>query len=109
MPTNFATEVIEGIKTRTLFVMSRGQKAEYLKNEENTEKMINKKNVLGNGKAFKDHAPYIAVSYYTRACAFEIMYGDPRQEEPNLAHAICRSVLKVSLSIISVMFTIAFS
>ena len=24
MPTNFATEVIEGIKTRTLFVMSKG-------------------------------------------------------------------------------------
>ena len=49
-----------------------------MKNYENTEKMLSKKNVLGNGKAFKDHAPYIAVSYYTRACAFEIMYGDPR-------------------------------
>jgi hypothetical protein len=71
--------------------------------------MLNKKNVLGNGKAFKDHAPYIAVSYYTRACAFEIMYGDPRQEEPNLAHAICCSVLKVSLSIVFFMFTMICS
>lgn len=84
--------------------MSKGQKAEYLQSEENIEKMLNKRNVLGNGKAFKDQAPYIAVSFYTRAVAFEVMYGDPRQEEPNIAHAICCSVMKVSILSILTIF-----
>lgn len=89
LPSNFKSDVIEGIKTRCLFVMSKGQKAEYLKDEESISKMNAKKYLLGNGKAFKDDAPYVACSFYTRACTFEVMYGDPRAEEPNLAHAIC--------------------
>lgn len=96
MPDNFKNDVIEGIKTRCLFVMSKGQKVEYFKDEVNVKKMKDKKYVLGNGKAFKDTAPYVQCSFYTRASAMEVMYGDPRNEEPNLAHAICKSVLKVS-------------
>ena len=89
MPENFKLEVIEGVKTRCLFVMSKGQKAEYMADQASITKMQQKKYVLGNGKAFKDDAPYVACSYYTRACTFEVMYGNPRAEEPNLAHAIC--------------------
>lgn len=59
LPKNFKSDVIEGIKTRCLFVMSKGQKAEYLKDEESIAKMNAKKYVLGNGKAFKDDAPYV--------------------------------------------------
>jgi actin-related protein len=95
LPVNFKSDVIEGIKTRCLFVMSKAQRTEYMKDEENISKMKAKKYVLGNGKVFKD-AQYIACSFYTRACAMEILYGDPSNEEPNLAHAICKSVLKVS-------------
>ena len=58
--------------------------------------MKDKKFLLGNGKAFKDTAPYIAMSFHTRACTFEVMFGDHEEEQPNLAHAICKSVLKVS-------------
>ena len=41
--------------------------------------------VLGNGKAFKEF-PYLAVSLYTRALAAEVMFGEPKAEEPNIAH-----------------------
>jgi hypothetical protein len=59
LPDNFKSDVIEGIKTRALFVMTKGQKQEYLKDEESVSKMHTKKFVIGNGKAFKDTAPYI--------------------------------------------------
>lgn len=34
LPSNFKSDVIEGIKSRCLFVMSKAQKAEYTKDEE---------------------------------------------------------------------------
>lgn len=95
LPENFKADVIEGVKTRCLFVMSKAQKADYLKDEAGVAKMKDKKFLLGNGKAFKDSAPYIQCSFFTRACAMEVVYGDPRNEEPNLAHAVCKSILKV--------------
>jgi hypothetical protein len=97
LPKNFPNTVLEGVKTRTLFVMSQGQKAEYLSSPENIQKMKTKRFVLGNGKSFKE-CPYIAISYFSRASAYEIIYGDYTKEEANLAYSICQSVLKVSHS-----------
>jgi hypothetical protein len=96
MPENFKSDVIEGVKTRCLFVMSRAQSAEYMKDTESIDKMKAKLFLLGNGKAFKDTAPYVQCSFYTRAVTAEVMFGEPRNDEPNIAHAVCKSILKVS-------------
>lgn len=60
--------------------------------------MKSKRIVPGLGKTYKDDFPYLTLSFYTRVAAMEICYGDPDLEEPNLAHSVCLSLVKVSNS-----------
>ena len=99
LPQNFPLHVIEDIKVRTLMMLGRQQKAEYFSTEENVAKMKSKRVLPGLGKTFKDDYPYLCVSFYTRVSAMEICYGDPDEEEPNLAHSVCQSLLKVSFRV----------
>lgn len=81
--------MIEDIKVRTLMQLGRKQKKDYFGSEENITKMKSKRIVPGLGKTWKDDFPYLQISFYTRAAAMEILYGDPDSEEPNLAYSIC--------------------
>lgn len=57
-----------------------------------------KKYVLGNGKTYKEDYPYLQLSFFTRSTVMEVCFGDPREEEPNIAYSICKSLNAVSLS-----------
>ena len=50
------------------------------------EKMKAKKYVLGNGKTYKDDYPYLQMSFFTRTSVMEVCFGDPREEQPNIAY-----------------------
>lgn len=57
--------------------------------------MKHKKNSLG--KTYKDY-PHVSISFYSRYMAAEVMFGDPDEEEENIAVAILRSIKKVNRS-----------
>ena len=57
--------------------------------------MKNKKYALG--KTYKDYFE-MKLSFYTRYVSAEIFYGDPDEEEENLAVSILRSIKKVTIS-----------
>lgn len=57
-----------------------------------------KKYVLGNGKTYKEDYPYLQLSFFTRSTVMEVCFGDPREEEPNIAYSICKSLNAVSSS-----------
>jgi len=87
LPKTFPLNIIEAIKTRTLFVMQTKQKEAYMKE---SEKMLEKKVILGNGHAFaKEGFPNLSVSFYTRATAVEVLFGDIDREMPNVAYQVC--------------------
>ena len=53
-------------------------------------KMRAKRELMGSGHAFvKENFPYLALSFHTRACAMEVIYGDVEKEESNLAFSVC--------------------
>ena len=58
--------------------------------------MKSKRHILGNGKTFKEDYPYLQTSFYTRVAVTEILFGNPRNEEPNIAYSICKSLDSVS-------------
>lgn len=51
------------------------------------------------GKMYKDY-PGLGVSFFTRTMAMECCFGDPKEEEPNLAYSILISLKKVTFLII---------
>jgi hypothetical protein len=92
---NFPKDLLEDLKFRTLLVMDRDQMTEYMQTEENVEKMKKKRYPLS--KQYKDFN-LINLSFYTRHCTLEsTIFGDPTEEEPNLAYSILKSVKKVSV------------
>lgn len=90
---NFPKEVLEDLKVRSLVVLQREQRDEYLASLENIEKMRKKKYTLG--KQFKDFNN-LQLSFYSRYCTMESCFGDTNEEEPNLAYSILKSIKKVS-------------
>jgi hypothetical protein len=73
-----------------------------MQTEENIEKMKKKRYPLS--KQYKDFN-LINLSFYTRHCTLEsTIFGDPTEEEPNLAYSILKSVKKVSVLALT-MFT----
>jgi hypothetical protein len=83
---NFPKEVVEDLKARTLVVMERAQRDEYMASVENLEKMKRKKFLIS--KQYKDFAN-LNLSFYTRyATIEESCFGDPLEEEPNIAYSI---------------------
>jgi hypothetical protein len=50
-----------------------------------------KKYSVGNNKAYKDF-PYLQVSFYTRMMAMEVCWGNPDEEEENLAYSVCKGL-----------------
>ena len=54
--------------------------------------------MIGSGKAFQFYQ-YLAVSHFTRVAALEVLFGDYREEEANVAYSVCRSVMEVSVAI----------
>lgn len=90
---NFPKEVVEDLKARTLTVMERPQRDEYMASEENIEKMKKKKFLIS--KQYKDFAN-LNLSFYTRfATIEESCFGNPLEEEPNIAYSILKSIKKV--------------
>lgn len=89
---NFPRDVIEDLKARTLLVMERAQRDEYMAGEENIEKMKKKRCQLV--KQYKDFS-MLSLSFYTRHTTMEQCFGDPTNEEPNLAYSILQSIKKV--------------
>ena len=59
--------------------------------------MIDKKFTLSYGRGFH-WFPYFQVSMHTRFMAGESFFGNAENEEPNLAHSILQSVMRVSLT-----------
>jgi hypothetical protein len=53
-----------------------------------------KKKVYNFGKNFKEF-PYLQMSFHTRYTALECLFGDPKEEEPNIAYSILKSLKKV--------------
>ncbi len=76
-----------------MLVMQREQRDEYLGTELNIEKM--KKKLFNMGKQY-NNAINLLVSFFTRYCTMEQCFGDPNNEEPNLAYSILKSIKKVS-------------
>ena len=62
----------------------------------NIEKM--KKKLTSFGKTHKEF-PSLQVSFFTRAMATEVCFGNHNEDEPNLAVSILRSILKLSLDV----------
>jgi hypothetical protein len=98
--------VLEDLKVRALVVMQKEQKAQYLQanstitSEETTDlsnedKMRRKSTSLG--KTYKE-LPGMQISMYTRYCTMESCFGDPSEEESNLAYSILQSVKKVCVA-----------
>jgi len=60
--------------------------------------MRKKIDFLGEGHAFaKEGFPFLAISFYTRACALEnAIFANPLLEQPNLAFSFCQSVMKLN-------------
>lgn len=98
LPTQLPYYLLEHVKTRCVSVLKREQAKEYMKEE---EKMINKKFQLNYGRAFH-WFPYLQVSMHTRFMAGEVFFGDTEIEEPNLAHGILSSVMRVSCTYLMV-------
>ena len=96
LPKDFPQHVLEDLKVRTVMTLGRAQKTDYFGTEENVTKMKNKRYILGLGKTYKEDFPYLCVSFFTRASAMEVCFGDVDDEKANLAHSICQSLLKVS-------------
>jgi hypothetical protein len=59
---------------------------------ENVEKMKKKRYNLS--KQYKDF-PNVLLSFYTRYATMECCFGDPTNEEPNIAYSILKSIKKV--------------
>jgi len=95
LPKDLPNEVLESIKIKVLEVLQKPQKDEYISTEENVLKMKKKLMSLKQGKAFKDF-PYLAMSYFTKVTTTEAMFGNPDEEQPNLAYSICESVMKLN-------------
>mmetsp|Transcript_11396 Transcript_11396/g.15333 ORF Transcript_11396/g.15333 Transcript_11396/m.15333 type:complete len:228 (+) Transcript_11396:522-1205(+) len=96
LPANFPQHVLEDLKVRTLMTLGRNQKSDYFVSEENVAKMKSKRVLPGLGKTFKEDFPYLCISFYSRVTAMEACYGDPDEEEPNLAYSLCQSLLKMT-------------
>ena len=105
LPTQLPYYLLEHVKTRCVSVLKREQAKEYMKEE---EKMINKKFQLNYGRAFH-WFPYLQVSMHTRFMAGEVFYGDTELEEPNLAHGILNSVMRVSFSGLKVVCSLSMN
>ena len=69
---------------------------EVTKLEQNILKM--KKKMTSFGKQHREF-PSMQVSFYTRAKAMEVCFGDIDNEEPNIAASVLRSVLKLNLEV----------
>lgn len=95
---NFPASVIEDLKVRSLVIMKREQKNQYLSSEANIELM--KKKVSNLGKTYKEF-PGLQISMYTRYCTMEYLFGNPDEEESNLAYSILQSIKKVTIIYIS--------
>lgn len=63
-----------------------------MQNDTNIEKMQTKKQSLG--KTYKDY-PNTLISFYTRYATMEVCFGDPNEEETNIAQSILQSLKKV--------------
>ena len=96
IPRNFPIHVLEDVKSRVLMCLQKPQREDYFSTEENIKKMKSKRHILGNGKTFKEDYPYLQTSFYTRVAVTEVLFGNPRNEEPNLAYSICKSLDNVS-------------
>jgi hypothetical protein len=51
------------------------------------------------GKQYKEFQN-LSLSFYTRYATMESCFGDPNEEEPNIAYSILKSIKKVSFPII---------
>ena len=79
--------------------MEREQRDQYLENAWNIDKMRHKKYSMD--KTYRDF-PNLQVSFYTRYSTMEYCFGDPNEEQPNVAYSILKSIKKVlSLFIIN--------
>ena len=96
LPADFPKHVIEDLKVRAVLCLSKKQKEDYTDSEQKIEKMKMKKYEVGNSKAYKEDFPYLQVSFFTRTQAMEVCWGDPYQEEANLAYSVCLSIKGVS-------------
>ena len=47
-------------------------------------------------KTYKDF-PNLQISFYTRYSTMEYCFGDPKEEEPNIAYSILKSIKMVFL------------
>jgi len=75
---NFPRDVLEDLKVRTLLVMERDQRDEYMSSEENLEKMKKKRHLLQ--KQYKEFGN-LNLSFYTRHVTLEeSAFGDPLEE-----------------------------
>ncbi|CDW77817.1 UNKNOWN [Stylonychia lemnae] len=90
--TNFPQSVIEDLKIRSLVVMQKEQRDQYLKNDDQIEQM--KRKYTNLGKTYKEF-PGMLISFYTRYCAMEFCFGDPQEEEQNIAYSLLTSIKKV--------------
>lgn len=102
------SRLLEDVKVRTLFTMQVPQKKEYFglqtdkpsaEEQEtlktNYDKMRRK--ITSYGKSCKE-LPQLQVSFLTRARAMEVCFGDPENEEPNIAASILRAIKALHLS-----------
>lgn len=69
---------------------------EAAKLEANIVKM--KKKMTSFGKQHREF-PSMQVSFYTRAKAMEVCFGDIDNEEPNISASVLRSVLRLSVDV----------
>jgi len=74
--------------------MQRSQTEEYLANKWNIDKMLAKKFTLS--KQYGANFQTLQLSFFTRHATMDFSsFGDPTEEEPNLAYSILLSSKKV--------------
>jgi len=83
---------LEDIKVKHLNLLLKNQKEQYFSNEENIQKMKNKLYTVEIDKK------KIKISYYDKTSVLEGLFGDPENEETNIAASILDSVSKVNVS-----------
>jgi len=83
---------LEDIKVKHLNLMLKNQKEQYLSSEENIQKMKNKLYTVEIDKK------KIKISFYDKTTILESLFGDPENEEINIAVSILDSISKVNVS-----------
>ena len=71
-----------------------------MSSEENLQKMKSKKYPFG--KVYKEY-PHTCISFYTRYMSGEVLFGNPEEEEENIAVSILRSIKKVNTFICNLL------